>query len=100
MGRWETVNTAVRLLVESCLKMGLVTSNLHVHYFTKFQWSGAVGLGFVRSIQWIYIRGYSTATQPPPPFLSGTCRPLKMLICRTCERLLITKPGVQISEGT
>lgn len=30
MGRWETVNTGVRLQVESYLQMALVTLNLHV----------------------------------------------------------------------
>lgn len=36
MGRWETVNIGVRLQVESCLQLILVTLNLHVYLFIYF----------------------------------------------------------------
>lgn len=44
MGRWETVNIGVRLQVESCLQLVMVTLNLHVYLFiylfiTMSHWS-------------------------------------------------------------
>lgn len=60
MARWETVNSGVRLHVESCLQPPLLTLNLHVYFFSFYyvppeHGSPAAGLDCVRSIQWIYV---------------------------------------------
>lgn len=46
MVRWETVNSGVRLKVESCVELKGVTLNLYVHFyyyffFPMFYWSTA-----------------------------------------------------------